>query len=81
MRYIMLAAMLVALIPVANAQMPQGSTGGGSHMNNRQSGTAMQPSSPMASQPGAENCGTPDEPKSCPPMPRHPLASYPANKQ
>jgi hypothetical protein len=28
-----------------------------------------------------ENCGTPDEPKPCPPLPRHPLQYYPANKQ
>lgn len=28
-----------------------------------------------------ENCGTPDEPKSCPPLPRHPLPYYPANRQ
>lgn len=28
-----------------------------------------------------ENCGTPDEPKPCPPMPRVPLQSYPANRQ
>ncbi len=28
-----------------------------------------------------ENCGTPDEPKPCPPMPRHPLPYYPANRQ
>ena len=27
------------------------------------------------------NCGTPDEPKPCPPMPRHPLPYYPANKK
>ena len=27
-----------------------------------------------------ENCGTPDEPKSCPPMPRVPLPYYPANR-
>jgi hypothetical protein len=27
-----------------------------------------------------ENCGTPDEPKPCPPMPRVPLPYYPANK-
>ena len=24
-----------------------------------------------------ENCGTPDEPRTCPPMPRHPLPSSP----
>ena len=27
------------------------------------------------------NCGTPDEPKRCPPMPRHPLQNYPGYKQ
>jgi hypothetical protein len=34
---------------------------------------------PQAS--NTENCGTPDEPKSCPPLPRVPLKYYPANKQ
>ena len=29
----------------------------------------------------SENCGTPDEPKPCPPMPRRPLSHYPNNKQ
>ena len=28
-----------------------------------------------------ENCGTPDEPRSCPPMPRVPLQYYPADRQ
>ena len=28
----------------------------------------------------SENCGTPDEPKPCPPMPRVPLQYYPANR-
>lgn len=27
-----------------------------------------------------ENCGTPDEPKPCPPMPRVPLPYYPPNR-
>jgi hypothetical protein len=36
---------------------------------------------PRAQTSTAENCGTPDEPKSCPPLPRHPLQNYPANKQ
>ncbi len=31
--------------------------------------------------PDPENCGTPDEPKPCPPMPRHPLPYYPDNRQ
>ena len=28
----------------------------------------------------AENCGTPDEPRACPPMPRHPLPYYPGDR-
>jgi hypothetical protein len=28
-----------------------------------------------------ENCGTPDQPKPCPPLPRHPLPYFPANRQ
>ena len=30
--------------------------------------------------PNPENCGTPDAPKPCPPMPRVPLQYYPANR-
>jgi hypothetical protein len=78
MRYIIVAVMLVALTPVANAQMNQGNMGGMSNMPNR---ATMPPAGHMAGQSGAENCGTPDEPKSCPPLPRHPLPYYPANKQ
>ena len=29
---------------------------------------------------GGENCGTPYEPKACPPLPRHPLPYYPADR-
>jgi len=29
---------------------------------------------------GGENCGTPDEPKACPPMPRRPLPYYPGDR-
>jgi hypothetical protein len=29
---------------------------------------------------GAENCGTPDDPRACPPAPRRPLPYYPANR-
>jgi hypothetical protein len=29
---------------------------------------------------GGENCGTPDEPKGCPPLPRAPLAYYPGDR-
>jgi hypothetical protein len=36
---------------------------------------------PASTQLSPDNCGTPDEPKSCPPMPRRPLNHYPANRQ
>lgn len=29
---------------------------------------------------GGENCGTPYEPKGCPPLPRHPLPYYPGDR-
>jgi hypothetical protein len=77
MRRIILATALVALAPVAYAQMNSGNMGGVNNMPNR--GT-MPPAGQMTGQPGGENCGTPDEPKACPPMPRHPLPYYPANK-
>ena len=81
MRYMIVAAMLVALTPVVNAQMTQGNMGGMGNMNNMPNHATMPHTGPMANQSGAENCGTPDEPKSCPPLPRHPLPYYPANKQ
>ena len=36
---------------------------------------------PSSSTSTGENCGTPEEPKPCPPLPRHPLPYYPANRQ
>jgi hypothetical protein len=30
--------------------------------------------------PDPGNCGTPDEPRPCPPMPRNPLQYFPANR-
>jgi hypothetical protein len=83
MRYIILAAMLVAFAPATHAQSNSGNMGNmGGGMSMSQSNRAnMQSSGPMSGQAGGENCGTPDEPKACPPMPRHPLPYYPANKQ
>ena len=81
MRYIIAAVMLVALTPVANAQMTQGNMGGMGGMSNMPNRSTMPPAGHMAGQPGTENCGTPDEPKTCPPLPRHPLPYYPANRQ
>jgi hypothetical protein len=72
MKSIILAAALVALAPVAFAQ----SSGG---MNNYPNGSMASSSGPTTGQ--GENCGTPDQFKPCPPLPRHPLAYYPANKR
>jgi hypothetical protein len=77
MRYIILTAAFVVLAPVTYAQTNTGNTGG---MNNPNR-TNMPSNAATTGQRGPENCGTPDEPKSCPPMPRHPLPYYPANKQ
>jgi hypothetical protein len=78
MRYVIALSILVVLAPGAIAQTAQGNTG---DMNNMPNRATMPPAGGMASQPGAENCGTPEEPKSCPPLPRHSLPNYPANKQ
>jgi hypothetical protein len=86
MRSIILATVLVGLAPVSFAQSyPPGSTASPGPT----SGTSYYPGGPttpssrtaMNSQPDSENCGTPDEPKACPPMPRRPLQTYPANRQ
>ena len=38
--------------------------------------TYAQPGASAMAAPSPENCGTPDEPKACPPLPRHPLKVY-----
>jgi hypothetical protein len=84
MRRIILATALMALSPLAYAQsIPGGSAAPGAGYTG-----APPPPSPssqmtgqMAGQPDPNNCGTPDEPKPCPPMPRHPLPDYPPNRQ
>jgi hypothetical protein len=40
--------------------------------------TAPASPAPSMAAPSPENCGTPDEPKACPPLPRHALKHYPA---
>ncbi len=68
MRYLILAAALMLSAPMAFAQSNTGYPG------------SPAAGGPMAGQsPRAENCGTPDEPKACPPMPRHPLETYPGH--
>jgi hypothetical protein len=81
MRRIILATALVILAPVTYAQTSTGNMGGMGGMNSMPNRATMPPTGQMAGQPGGENCGTPDEPKACPPMPRRPLPYYPANKQ
>jgi hypothetical protein len=87
MRRIILMTVFLALAPHAYAQSNSGTTMGGMSApgapgtmggmhNSGHAGTMS--TGPMSGQ--AENCGTPDEPKPCPPMPRHPLPYYPANR-
>jgi hypothetical protein len=58
-----------AQVPVAYAQSENPTYAQSENPTYAQSGaSAMMPSS--------ENCGTPDEPKACPPLPRHPLKTY-----
>ena len=44
---------------------------------------AQSPASPAPAMaaPSPENCGTPDEPKTCPPMPRHALKHFHVKKK
>ena len=69
MQRILLAAVLLGLAPLAYAQTTPSPN------------TTTQPlSTKTAKATTGENCGTPDEFKPCPPLPRVPLATYPANK-
>ena len=42
--------------------------------------TGSSSAAPMMGQADRGNCGTPDEPKPCPPMPRRALQDYPTNR-
>jgi hypothetical protein len=90
MRTVILVTSFLALAPFAYAQSNTGTMGGMSgpgttgtmggmnHMGRAGATTAA----PMTTgQPDPGNCGTPDEPKRCPPMPRRALQTYPANRQ
>ena len=90
MRRVILATAFVALTPFAFAQSntgpmmsapgTPGSMGNMGGMNNMgRTGTAS--AAPMMGQAAPGNCGTPDEPKPCPPMPRRALQDYPPNRQ
>jgi hypothetical protein len=77
MRSIILATTLIAVSSIALAQ--NSGTMGARPATGVQG--SPQSSGQMAGQGSGENCGTPDEPKACPPLPKVPLKHYPANKQ
>jgi hypothetical protein len=92
MRRMILAMAFVALTPLAFAQSNTGTMGGmappgtaGSMGNmggmNNMGRAGMPSAAPMMGQAAPGNCGTPDEPKPCPPMPRRALQDYPPNRQ
>jgi hypothetical protein len=75
MRHLTLLAVLAGsmLIPVAYVQA-QGAAYDTRYAANPGANTSG--ARPMTS----ENCGTPDEPKACPPLPRHNLTYYPGDR-
>jgi hypothetical protein len=85
MRRIILATAFVALAPLAYAQtggnMGTRSSPGASGPPGSMGGSGASHAGPMTGQADPGNCGTPDEPKPCPPMPHRPLHNYPANRQ
>jgi hypothetical protein len=72
MRRFILVAILAGLPPVSLA-FAQG-------MAPAPANSMAQPAPAMAA-PNPDNCGTPDEPKTCGPMPRHSLKHYRVKKQ
>ena len=80
MRHIVLALAFCSLSPVAFAQSNPPGHGSTPAPALTAPGTSMSAAQPMAGPSGQDNCGTPDEPKACPPMPRHAMKYYPSNK-
>jgi hypothetical protein len=85
MRHIMWVAVLAGftMISAAHAQsqapMNSGSGAYQSNSSGMSSSAGMSPARP-GSQAMGENCGTPDEPKPCPPLPKHNLPYYPGDR-
>jgi len=74
MRHFIGLALLAALtlsVPAAFAQPASGTT------HDRAYAARTAPAADRSEQGGTENCGTPDHFKPCPPLPRHPLQTYP----
>ena len=92
MRHIVLTIAMLAAAPAALAQnyplsqtysAPPASdtdTGASGPAMRGQSQSGSSHSGVPTAQNSQENCGTPDEFKACPPLPRHPLPYYPANR-
>ena len=68
MRYL-LVPVAIAMLAGFTLHHPANAKGKAEHAASAQSSSS------------SENCGTPEEPKACPPMPRRPLQHYPANKR
>jgi hypothetical protein len=87
MRRIILAMALVALAPIAFAQTSgnqgtrssPGASGPPGSMNSM-GRTGPSSAAPMIGSADPGNCGTPDEPKPCPPMPHRALQNFPTNR-
>jgi hypothetical protein len=78
MRHPILAA---ALMPLASAAFAQTTTAPAAPTQTFASpATNSAGTNWVVRPPDPHNCGTPDEPKPCPPMPRHPLKYFPANR-
>ncbi len=83
MRRLVLAAAFSLLAPMAMAQVAPTSYGQpGAPMDPSMQRTTTAMSSPPMAMPShnGENCGTPDDWRACPPLPRHALPNYPPNK-
>jgi hypothetical protein len=87
MRHLILAAALMPLAHAAWAQMNPGNTAAPAAPTQSSAGPAMSGAGGGAGgtgwairPPDPNNCGTPDEPRPCPPMPRRPLQYFPANR-
>jgi hypothetical protein len=81
MRRLVLAATFSMMAPMAMAQIAPAGYGQPPMDPSMQRTTTAMTSPPMAMPShNGENCGTPEDWKACPPLPRHPLPYYPVNK-
>jgi hypothetical protein len=72
-RLVLATAAFIALAPLVHAQSATGSMGGSQKATGGSTSAAI-------GQPDPTNCGTPDEPKPCGPMPRKALNHFPSKR-